>query len=1196
MKKLFSIVVLAGMAMLVSAQDVVTKDFYYEDVFLSSSTQTLSVTCHEEPLDSIRWNYLWSDNSTGTSYQFKTSKTGTQSVTVSYSKQDVLTDSVYLTGMETFTIHVQPEPVCSQLSYFSEIYAQNPITLSAQTSGGNSVGWVYSWELNGSKVSSGLSYTMPKNLTAGTYKYSFTATNYAAGSPSATGQEKLFPYTYTVNVYGTPSSTPTIADGAVLSRYSGSSTTFAIESQGGKTTGWTYDWKLNGASVGSGKQYSFTAPVVTKATKYTVTGTATNTLSGGNTDSYTKTYTYTVWVYPAANSSQPSYFGAMYADSTQVLSVSTTGGKDGAWSYVWKLDEVVIPNANASSYAFTPSAQMTGLHYLKVEVRNELGDATATNYSKSYTYAIQVYPSCVVSQVNPANLYFYDNTSYTFTPSAQGGATGKWSYVWKRNNVVVQSGTTLTYKATATLDATSEYATYTVTLTNTVSGMAHPFEHTFTYRMYTYARPSVTKGSAATATFVNETEPLPLEISGGRPSGWKYTWKVDGQTVACNSAVFPYVPQTEGNHVITVSATNSLDNEVTYTSSTYTYNMFVYPELHVAVSGSQNVGLFVGQKDTLKAHISGGDPNGWTFSWYKNNDSTHVFSLDTIIPIVAASPAVDTYTLKAVNHPAGSTLYKTKKVPVVVSVYAYPSTSQVLGYDSVIFAGDQANLGITRNNGNPNGWEYVWSVNGSPVYYTEVCPFQPAQEGDFYIHLDVTNSPQAGVPEERKYTTSYDYHVYAYPQCLFGAKEDVLEIRQYDNTSLSLHSKHSGGDASKWRVRWYEDGVYSGYEEMYKTSSVDATATSERKQTIKVVVENTPEHIARPYRDSVIYTIHNYDRPTSQSVAKVAMDDKWYHGDKVSFSSTCNTDGYPFGWTYSWTKKGSKEVLNNTPNYTIPAVDNTGSSYRVDTYVLDWKNAINDVVGASGQLEYTITVYPEATLPTLDLSDYAQDGDVVQMRDVDAFRLIPVGYKGGNPDGWEFSVDGKVYYRADRIPELSNLLPGLDPRTDLLECRLYCRNKSAMNDGKIWAETLLPVKVRFYHTPMKPEMEMKGNGTTHTYFVRVASFKYEELFDHKYYVRFYDGEQLKSETNTQRWYRYDFAPAEPKATTVWKYEDGFECESDATTGQIVKVGEREMEVSRHNLLGQRVAGSGAGVVIIRTSDGESVSAKKVLIK
>jgi hypothetical protein len=444
-----------------------------------------------------------------------------------------------------------------------------------------------------------------------------------------------------------------------------------------------------------------------------------------------------------------------------------------------------------------------------------------------------------------------------------------------------------------------------------------------------------------------------------------------------------------------------------------------------------------------------------------------------------------------------------------------------------MFVGNETTLSFTTAGGKAGAWSYAWDNNGgSATSYT----FKPTSAGDYHIKVLVKNI-LGNTDAQYDYTETLTYTIKVWNKCsvVLGG-EDGLNCFTGQKFTYTPHV--SGGDTNKWTYEWYVDNQKVSTSSTYTVTAPEVGNAASKEANITLKVTNTPDNINKPFTQTLNATLKVWPVGT---VSKSQIERIYYHGD-VAYLSLTTQGGYPGGWTYKWTQVGNTQLLGNAASCPIK-LTNTSTAKQQHVYQVEWKNAVESNVGSQGVDTIRVEVYAKVVAP-------AFGNEEIKMRDIDTRTISALVGAGGNPDGWSYEWIGATStsgLSCTIAPEIASNVK------DEKYIPIQLKWTNVGPNGEKWEEGVCEKVVHVYNTPANPVLKIKGNGTSNIFIVDDMGMSEEELWNKGYCFRFWDGSSLVEEVNSQRWCRYDHAPANAWVQSVWYYEDGFVCEGEAVT-------------------------------------------------
>ena len=780
-------------------------------------------------------------------------------------------------------------------------------------------------------------------------------------------------------------------------------------------------------------------------------------------------------------------------------------------SYSWKstVDGSALDLGNSAKLVYTiPSVGTTAgkLVDISVAISGTPKDTLTQPLDTTIHYMLYVYAQPVVSQnAYTANLYIGDETTLSFTTA--GGKTGAWTYAWDN-----AGGTSNSY----TFKATSAGEYQVKVLVKNTLGNNYDFTETLTYTIKVWDKCSVSQEAYVAEMFVGNETTLSFSTVGGKTGAWSYVWDNNGG----NATSYTFKPTTAGDYQIKVLVKNTLGNtEANYDySETLTYTIKVWDKCSVS-QNAYAANLYIGDETTLSFTTAGGKTGAWTYAWDNAGGTSNSYTFK-------ATSAGEYQVKVLVKNTLGNAFDYTQTLTYTIKVWNKCSVTQHT-YPKALYVDDEVTLSFAHAGGKDNAWSYAWDNNGSnATSYT----FKPTTAGDYQIKVLVKNT-LSNATSQYDYAETLIYTIKVWNKCsvVLGG-EDGLNC--FTGQKFTYTPQISGGDASKWTYEWYVDNQKVSTSSTYTVTAPEVGNAESKEANITLKVTNTPDNINKPYTQTLNATLKVW--PVG-AISKSQIERIYYHGD-IAYLSVNTQGGYPGGWTYKWTQLGNTQLLGNAASCPIK-LTNTSTAKQQHTYQVEWKNAVENNVGSQGVDTIRIDVYAQVVAPALG-------DEEIKMRDIDTRTISALVGAGGNPDGWSYEWVGATStsgLSCTIAPEIASNVK------DEKYIPIQLKWTNVGPNGEKWEEGVCEKVVHVYNTPANPVLKIKGNGTSNIFIVDDMGMSEEELWNKGYCFRFWDGSSLVEEVNSQRWCRYDHAPANAWVQSVWYYEDGFVCEGEAVT-------------------------------------------------
>jgi hypothetical protein len=395
------------------------------------------------------------------------------------------------------------------------------VTLSAVSQ----TGLCYQWNLNGAPIAGATSATYGASVNG-----SYTVTVSICATP-ACNTTSTIPTVINLNALPTVAVTPT----SVTPFCQGGSALLTAASSAPNAS---YQWNLNGTPI-SGATSTTISAVSNGSYSVTVTNTGTGCSNTSNA------VPVTVYPLPAIGIT-PAAATTFCQGGSVVLNASAGFG-----TYTWKRNGITVSTGTVSSY----TANSTGLYSVSVSSTNGCGNTSATT-------SVQVNALPNVNTIPTGSATVCQGLTTTFTVPSDTVTTYQW-----------YNGTTAISNATANTYTTGTAGTYTVKVTNTVTGCVATSANIVL---------AVTTPPVATATAVGATtfcQDDSVRINAPTGSNLTYQWKFNGNDIV-GATSDNYYAKLAGRYTVAVSSAagcTTLSNSILVTvnprpASYITYN------------------------------------------------------------------------------------------------------------------------------------------------------------------------------------------------------------------------------------------------------------------------------------------------------------------------------------------------------------------------------------------------------------------------------------------------------------------------------------------------------------------------------------------------------------------------------------------------------------------------------------------------
>lgn len=614
-------------------------------------------------------------------------------------------------------------------------------------------------------------------------------------------------------------------------------------------------------------------------------------------------------------------------------------------------------------------------------------------------------------------------------------------------------------------------------------------------------------------------------------SSLTYKWQstIDGTLAELGSDAslvynIPNVGTTVGKLVnISVAITGTPKDTTTLPlDTTIHYALYVYATPN-ASTNAYAAELYAGDETTLSLTSLGGKEGAWSYAWDNNsgNAASCTFKAEKAGEYQVKVLVKNTLGNSNTSYDYSDTLVYTIKVwdECTVSEESYPKA---------LYVDDEITLSFTTSGGKEGAWSYKWdNSDENATSYT----FKATEAGEYQVKVLVNNKLNNS-DTQYDFVKTLVYTIKVWEKCgITMGGEDGLNC--FSGQQVTYKPVVSGGDKNKWTYEWYVDGQFVGNESTYTVTAPEFNDVDSKNVQIALRVTNTPDNIYQPYSETLTATLKVWRIGS----AVISTSERIYYHGNAAMLKVETIGGYTAGWTYKWTKLETSENLGSKASISVK-LTNTSTNRQIQTYKIEWTNAIGSNVGSSGWDTIHIEVYPQVVEPSFNYNE------AIRMRDIDTRTIFVTPGSGGNPNGWSYQWgDGSSV--SDFSYTIAPVIASNVKVNQIKFIELHWVNKGP-NDTT-WAEGTIEQNVVVYNTPATPVLKMKGNGTSNIFIVDEMGMTEEELWANGYNFKFWDGATLVGEMNDQRWCRYDHAPTNAWVQSVWYYEDGFVCEGEAVT-------------------------------------------------
>lgn len=599
--------------------------------------------------------YQWKRNGTNitgaTAQTYVATLAGGYTVRVTNTLTSCVTESASAT-----TVVVNPAPTAAiTVSGNTTFCDGGSVTLNA----GTQTGVTYVWLRNGTPISGATANTYIATMSG---SYTVTVTNSFGCAATSTA----------VPVTVNPLPVATITAGGSTTLCAGTSVVLSANSG----SGFTYQWKRDGANISGATSMTYTASV---AGAYTVK------VTNGATSCFSESAPTSVVVNPLPTAAISAGGPTTFCDGASV--VLSAGTQTGV-SYEWKRNGTTIAGATASTYTATLGGSYT------VVVTSTPTSCTAT--SAAVTVTVNPLPASTITASGPTT--FCDGGSVTLSTPAASGQT----YVWNRDGVAIPSATGSSY-------TTSIAGSYTVTVTNGFncsSTTATPVIVTVN------PLPTANVTAGGPTTFCDGGS-VTLTASAG--SGFTYQWLRNGSVIAGQTGA-SYTATTSGSYQ--VSVTSGLNCSVTSSAVVVTAN----PRPQAVISS--NGAPIACEGSSVVLTTSAG--SGYTYTWFV--DGVEIAGAKSASFSASKTGSYTVRIATASGCDATSAAFRVTINPLPTADVTVTGPTQFCAGESVQFRAASG-----------SGYKYQWLRNGSTIAGATSATYVASLAGQYAVVVTDAN-------------------------------------------------------------------------------------------------------------------------------------------------------------------------------------------------------------------------------------------------------------------------------------------------------------------------------------------------------------------------------------------------------------------------------------------------------------------------
>jgi hypothetical protein len=591
----------------------------------------------------------------------------------------------------SITVNATVTPSVSISASTTSICQGTAITFTATpTNGGANP--AYQWKVNGTNTGTNAA-TFVSSTLANNDVVTCVITSNATCLSSSTATSN------SVTVTVTPNVTPTIAVTASANNICiGTTVTFTATITNGGTSP-VYQWKVNGANVGSGLSTFISN---TLANGDIVTCQLTSNASCLTTAIANATPVSMIVSSPVTPTVSIAANNTTICAGQSVAFTATPSNGGAAPSYQWLVNG---NNAGTNSATFTSTTLTNGSQVSVIMTSN--ASCTSTNTATATPISVTVNSTVTPSvSISATTTSICQGTAVTFTATATNGGTNP-AYQWKVNGT--NTGTNSASFVSSTL-ANNDIVTCVLTSNASCTSSATATSNQVTMTVSANVTPTIAITASANNICLGTSVTFTATITNGGTAP-VYQWKVNGSNVGAGLSTFTSNTLVNGD-VVTCQLTSNAAclSSATVSSSpvTMVVSAPVTPTASITSSAST---ICAGQVVNFTATVSNAGTSP-TYQWKVNGINVGTSAL-TYSSSTLGNGAVVTFVLTSNAACVSSTTVTSNAITITHSTAVTPSVSintsntAICQGSAVTFTASPVNGGTTPS--------YQWLVNGSNV-------------------------------------------------------------------------------------------------------------------------------------------------------------------------------------------------------------------------------------------------------------------------------------------------------------------------------------------------------------------------------------------------------------------------------------------------------------------------------------------------
>ena len=521
-----------------------------------------------------------------------------------------------------------------------------------------------------------------------------------------------------------------------------------------------------------------------------------------------------------------------------------------------------------------------------------------------------------------------------------------------------------------------------------------------------FGTPKADISTSVQNVYHESTFSLGITTTGGAPDGWTYQWSRQGSVVDDETGTSLVTKESntgvsQTTVAYSVVAVNTFKG-VEFARNTLNFNVAVYPQIKVE---QINNGVKVNNKQqfTLSAKVTGGYPDGNTYTWMRNGEVVgEGLSFTYSENNTDEGEKTYNYTLRTVNK-FEDNVWATvdTEYNVVVSGISISQKNSIT-LNSTAYSGKDFLLSALVECAKPQTLTYEWrnesgSIIGNSAEISYKVQNTTNEIKKYKYTIKVNNVKDGKIVDSASETFTVD--VYPSINVRYTTGNDTIIC---GNNPLYFGINVSGGNPSGWVYEWYRgDVLIADASDRFISADENNDGDVFITHTYKVIAKNLFNGIEWD-RAEKTFTVKIYPNVDVEDIVSPDSVFGFYLTGTQELGAIFK-GGYnePGAWTFQW-------YVNDTPigdaimsSYTHNE-ENLGNQTDIYRYMLVATNTLNGQTIYRKNINYTVNVYSKIS------ADYNSSSDTVISGDKHVDFKLKVA--GGYQDGWTYQ-----WYRNDLL-------------------------------------------------------------------------------------------------------------------------------------------------------------------------------------